>query len=174
MQQQTETAEIPLTKGKVALVDATDLPLLSGNKWCAIVIDGNTYAYSARSYMHRLIMGAEDGQKVDHRNGDGLDNRRGNLRLATKAQNSMNSRPQQGRRYKGVSWHKKGQKWRASIMLDGKAIHLGLFVSEEEAARAYDSMAAEMFGDFARLNFPETAQQLGVENDHSAAAAART
>jgi len=155
--------EIPLTKGYVTVIDDEDYPLVAGRSWCAIVIDGQVYAYSAGGYMHRLLTGAAQNQLVDHKDGDGLNNRRSNLRLATKSQNSMNRRPNRSGTsgYKGVSFHRKARKWVACLKFQGRYHHLGLFASEEDAARAYDRKATELFGEFARLNFPRTGEPHG-------------
>ena len=104
--------------------------------------------------LHRLIMNAQDGTHVDHINGDGLDNRRENLRLVTPQLNQANSRKHViGKsRFKGVSWSKPANKWRAYIVRDRRQIHIGLYADEFEAARAYDAKAAEMWGDHAHLN----------------------
>ena len=104
--------------------------------------------------MHRLIMQAIDGQYVDHINGDGLDNRRENLRICTHAQNMQNQMPVRlgTSKYKGVSWDKVAKKWAAHINLDGKPKKLGRFVAEEDAAKAYDSAAIEHYGEYARPN----------------------
>lgn len=104
--------------------------------------------------MHRLILNAPDGVHVDHINGDGLDNRRENLRLATPELNQANARKHLvGRsRFKGVSWSEAAQKWRAYISQHRKQTHLGLFNTEIEAAAAYDAKAKEIWGDRAFLN----------------------
>jgi hypothetical protein len=105
--------------------------------------------------MHRWILGLTNPtQIVDHKNGDGLDNRRANLRLCTTQTNAMNQRA--GRknktsRYKGVSKHKDGG-WSALICHNYKSQYLGYFKSEIDAARAYDRKALELFGEFARIN----------------------
>jgi hypothetical protein len=101
--------------------------------------------------LHWDVMGSKF---VDHINGNGLDNRDENLRLATNSQNQMNSRKRSGTssRYKGVSLQRK--RWRAQIKLDGKLIYLGMFDTEEQAAMAYDYAAIELFGEFSRINFP--------------------
>jgi hypothetical protein len=105
--------------------------------------------------MHRLILNAPKGIKVDHRDGDGLNNQRGNLRLATNKQNSMNQKPHVNTSspYKGVSLDKRHGTWKAYIISDGKSIWLGQHKSEEEAARAYDVAARKLFGEFAKCNF---------------------
>jgi hypothetical protein len=110
--------------------------------------------------LHRAIINAPKGLYVDHINGDTLDNRRANLRIATNSQNQANRiRLKSGTssRYRGVTWNKASQKWQAGIKCNLKSTHLGLFESEEEAARAYDRAAREMFGSFARPNFEEAA-----------------
>jgi hypothetical protein len=105
--------------------------------------------------MHRLFAGAP-GMDVDHINGNGLDNRRCNLRPATRSQNNMNRAKRRGvSKFKGVS-PKRG-KWRAYLKTGKKQHNLGVFESEYDAARAYDVKAKEMFGEFARVNFPENA-----------------
>jgi hypothetical protein len=97
--------------------------------------------------------------EVDHVNGDGLDNRRSNLRVCTHAENARNqsSRTRMSTsRFRGVVWAKDRRKWRAMIGDNGRTVHLGNFTDEIEAAQAYDRAAREMYGAFARLNFPET------------------
>lgn len=147
-------AEIALTRGKVALVDDADLALVSRFKWCAKRHRRTWYAETWNGgdhlYMHSLILGAKG---CDHVNGDGLDNRRENLRTATPTENNRNRRPIGASRFKGVSPRKSGT-FRAAIKVAGKTLWLGVFSTEEEAARAYDAAAVEHFGEFAWLNFP--------------------
>lgn len=154
---------IQLTQGKVALVDDADYAELSKYKWCAWRIGGNWYSKRGigtrksftQVYMHRVIMGALPGQQVDHINGDGLDNRRCNLRIATMAQNQANRRKSPGTSsaYKGVTLDTKKGGWIAYIKVRQKRIHLGHFADEVDAARAYDAAALKYFGEFARPNF---------------------
>ena len=106
--------------------------------------------------MHRLLLGLKpgDSRESDHKDGNGLNNRRNNLRIATRAQNQHNQRPQKGTsRFKGVCWHRDAAKWQAQIQIERRKIHLGYFDSEIEATRAYDAAARNHFGEFARLNF---------------------
>ena len=144
--------EIPVTQGRVALVDSEDYPLVAGRKWSCSSGAAMRYECGVPTYMARLIMDAPDGIEIDHINGDRLDNRRCNLRLCTHRQNLRNRKRQDNgsSRYKGV--HKSAGKWRAMIGYDGKLYHLGYFADEEEAARAYNAAATEHFGEFARLN----------------------
>jgi hypothetical protein len=113
--------------------------------------------------MHRLILELDgqniDGLEVDHDNGNRLDNRRENLRPATKSQNMSNRGPFLNNKsgFKGVCWHKRRQKWIAQIHVSGKRTHLGYFDDPIAAARAYDAAALELHGAFARLNFPPLA-----------------
>lgn len=152
---------IRLTQGRFAIVDPEDYEALSRHKWCAAK-DGNTY-YAVRSQaykqirMHREILKVGGGLVCDHINHDGLDNRKANVRICTRQQNSRNRRAQEGTtsRYKGVDWNKRLQKWRARIYLNGRARFLGYFSSEIEAAKAYDRAARKYHGEFASLNFPE-------------------
>lgn len=104
-------------------------------------------------YLHRTLLGEPSGE-VDHRNGDGLDNRRDNLRLAPHRLNLANARPQLGRssRFKGVSLYRKAGDWEAYITVAGRKRHLGRFTDETDAARAYNAAATAAWGEFARLN----------------------
>jgi hypothetical protein len=134
------------------VVDDSDYAWLSQFKWCVSA----GYAMNAKmGSMHRLLAGAKHGQCVDHVNGDKLDNRRSNLRIATHSENSRNrKRPKTNTSgFKGVSWHVKHGKgaWRASIWLNGKNRELGRFASPQAAHEAYASAAAEHYGAFARM-----------------------
>jgi len=158
--------EIPLTRGYCATVDAVDFRQVMKHKWCLLrKQNGDLYAQSnmkiegkwVRILLHRFIMQAEKGSQIDHRNGNGLDCTRSNLRVATHAQNLHNQKARKGSsRFKGVSWHEKAKKWLAQIRCQGQHHYLGLHVTEEEAARAYDTKATELHGEFAWLNFPAT------------------
>jgi hypothetical protein len=161
------TARIALTQGQYALIDAADLPLVRQHFWRAAwaVKVGSYYAVTKiklshgryRSIkMHRLLMGEPPGMEVDHRNRDTLDNRRANLRVCTRAQNKANSGVYRSNTsgYTGVYWRPARNRWQASIPISGHNKSLGYFKTAEEAARARDAKAKEVFGEFARLNFP--------------------
>lgn len=159
---------IQLSQGKVAVVSDEDFEFLMQWKWC---VNKGGYVHRGfrenkvqRSlYMHRVVIermtGAPipAGYEVDHANGDRLDNRRENLRLATPRQNRGNNGGHRDSvsRYKGVGLEKRTGRWFARMKIAGKHTYLGSFVTEEEAARAYDAKAREVHGEFARLNFPE-------------------
>jgi hypothetical protein len=156
-------ATIDLTKGLRAIVDDEDHEWLSQYKWH--VIQPGKCQYAARDkktdgvreyvYMHRLVLGLQKGEKalVDHINMDSLDNRKENLRIATRAQNAWNTSGFGGvSQFKGVSWHSQVQKWTAKIKVNGVSHYLGIFSEEMEAAEAYDKAAVSAHGEFARLN----------------------
>lgn len=149
------TAVIPLSRGKVAIISAEDVPLTSGYAWS---LHSSGYA-QARGHdgsnllLHRLLLGFPDAD-IDHISGDKLDNRRSNLRVVNRSQNNMNlpRRSANESGYKGV--YRNRDRWAASIQAYGQRIHLGTFDTPEEAAKAYDSKALELHGNFARINFP--------------------
>jgi AP2 domain/HNH endonuclease len=150
--------QIPLSQGKFAIVDDADFEQLSQHKWNAQRNGHTFYAFRTGKrtiYLHRQLMGALPGQQVDHRDTDGLNNQRDNLRLCSAGENRRNMRKTRGSsKFKGVSWDKVKAKWTAIIYRDYKKHPLGRFDNEEDAARAYDAKAKELFGEFARLNFP--------------------
>jgi len=155
MRDESTTRRIPLTRGLFALVDDEDYPWLSAVPWFASPVVNTTYARrKPGGYMHRAILNAPEGLEVDHINGNGLDNRRRNLRLVTHRQNGINSPSQrQGTsRYKGVFWSDSAGKWCAQIK-QPKSTHLGVFRDEVDAAIAYDIAALSAWGEFAHTNF---------------------
>jgi hypothetical protein len=151
------TVEIVLSKGQVALVDESDLALVSVRPWH---MSSNGYARGSLRvseggpsvvYMHRVILGLErwDGLEADHINRNTLDTRRSNLRVCTHAENTRNCTPRSGKKhstFKGVT-NLKGR-WQCQI--GGQ--HIGYFDTEREAARAYDEHARIRFGEFAATN----------------------
>ena len=147
--------EIELTQGKVALVDDEDYECLARHEWRTLKNCNRYYAARSRSIlMHRVIMNAQKGQEIDHKDGNGLDNRRTNLRFCTRSQNNQNRRKTWGSsQYKGVSWWKRDNEWEVSIKHNKKQYHLGHYKDEIHAAKVYDAKAKELFGEFAYLNF---------------------
>ena len=148
-----------------ALVDDEDFEMLNKFSWCVQQYKDIYYACTEISTgrgrsnrkcvkMHRLIMNAEDGVLVDHRDMNGLNNQRSNLRIATHSQNCSNtkSRPNTTSNYLGVSWDKYSKKWAVQISVNLKNVKIGRFIFEKEAALAYNKAALKYHGEFARLN----------------------
>lgn len=160
--------EIPLTQGLIAIVDDADYDRVkAAGKWSLRRDGDRSYAYRhvrrpdgkrTTTTLHAFITGYP---LTDHRNGDGLDNRRCNLRSATVAENGRNRRMSANNTsgFRGVYWRKSKGKWEASIGHLGRQPHLGAFDSAEEAARAYDEAARVLHGEFARLNFPRPGER---------------
>lgn len=161
--------KIPLTKGQVAIVDDEDHERVSSLKWYAHKAYSKWYALHSvyrrgttceHLTMQNFVTGeVPAGHYVDHINGDGLDNRKCNLRIANKSQNKANAKKQiwvSGKpttsKYKGVYWNKRISKWNASIKVNYKKIFIGHYHDEIKAALAYNKAAIENFGEFANLN----------------------
>jgi hypothetical protein len=167
--------EIKLGRGTdVALVDDEDYEYLSKLKWAVSIKGNNKYAIrrqyvdernekgrkkTVKISMHRVILSLNDkNQLIDHGDGNGLNNQRSNLRLASAHQNNRNTRKMKNcsSKYKGVSWLPSKERWKSVIYINKSNYQIGLFKDEEEAARAYDRMAKIHFGEFAWLNFKES------------------
>jgi hypothetical protein len=163
----TPYKEIPLTKGKVALVDPEDYESLSRFKWQAVLNPKSKIWYARRTatdshkkrfqvWMHRDILSVPRGMEVDHKNGNGLDNCRSNLRIATATQNRANTPPRKtnktGTGFKGVFRRPGYRRWHSSITTNGRRYFIGAFDTAEEAAIAYNQKAKEQRGEFAWLN----------------------
>lgn len=152
--------EIPLNNGLVAIVDDEDFEWLSQWRWSAK--DGR---YACRRpgtirkhiRMHREIMRPAPYEEVDHINGNGLDNRRCNLRICVRAENARNIRARGAVPYKGVC--ARGRDFQARLRVAGHRFESEMFATPEEAARAYDELARMFHGPFARLNFPRPGEE---------------
>lgn len=153
--------EIQLTQGKVAIVDDADYDWLSQFKWYTYKHRNTWYAVRnipptngkrSKIKMHQVIC----EKNCDHKDGNGLNNQRTNLRAATASQNQHNRRISKNNTsgLKGVTLDKRRNKWMARIVFNGKSKFLGLFATRAEAGRAYDQAARELYGEFAALNFP--------------------
>lgn len=156
---------IPLTQGKHAIVDEDDYSLLNQRKWHAITTDngGSFYAVGwhegRKIRMHRFLLGAKPSEIVDHVNGNGLDNRRANIRITDNYGNTRNRRQRSvmASKYKGVCRRPRGR-WAATIRIDGKQRSIGEYASELEAALAYDAAALHYYGEYACPNLPGIAE----------------
>lgn len=156
-----EVAFVPLTRGYEAIIDAADVPLIQGRNWMALRRGRNIYAgrsvwangTNECELMHRTIYGARPDAFVDHQDGDGLNNRRKNLRSATRSQNAMNAEGHidSTSGVKGVHWSKRHGRWKSEICANGKRKHIGLFDTVEDAAAAYAQAASDLHGEFARF-----------------------
>lgn len=164
-----EHAEVPLMSekypGLVAKVDLQDADRVGAYRWNPKMKNRRCYATSfingEKTLLHQFVLGVKgtDGE-VDHINHDGLDNRRANLRVVDTQRNQANKRPVPGTtsQYKGVCLRENGM-WHAQISFNKRKISIGNFREEEDAARAYDRMAKQLFGEYAYLNFPEVVDE---------------
>jgi hypothetical protein len=149
---------VMLSRREFALVDARDYARVSEHTWSVHPVDHHFYAASRINghyvLMHRFVIGVSAKVGIDHANGIGLDNRRGNLRTCEHRENTRNRVKPRGSKnpYKGVWWHEAGNRWMAGITIDGKRKYLGLFKHAVEAAKVYDAAAIEIHGAFAKTN----------------------
>lgn len=167
---------IPLTRGKVAIVDDEDYERVRQFNWYALkgykgkfyavrsVPDSKTGKYRKFLYMHRFLLPDCEAPRIDHEDGDGLNNQKYNLRPCTPPENAVNTGVcvDNTSGFKGVSWHALRSKWRARVRTDSGEQHLGLFVSAVQAAHAYDAAVLARYGVFAQLNFPPLPATAGM------------
>lgn len=148
---------------KEVLIDDEDWPRISGYSWHVNGKNGKLYVVTnipggkkqKKLKMHRVIMNCHENDIIDHKNGNVLDNRKENLRFCSAEQNNMNaSKYRNGisSKYKGVSLHKINKRFVSYISYKKKRIYLGSFKEEIEAAKTYNKMATELFGEYAKLN----------------------
>jgi len=171
MQQDNNSIEVFFKRNYIPsiLIDIEDFHLLKKYNWCPAYsksYTNNVYLRTCinkqRVTLHRLLVGNNSSDYVDHINGNVRDNRKSNLRVCSKQQNTFNRRKSSVKfssQFKGVHFRDEQNKWRASIRYNGKLYHLGQFKSERDAAMAYDKKAKEFFGEFAYINFPEVINQ---------------
>jgi AP2 domain len=159
----TDMKTIPLTRGKIALVDNEWFEYLNQWKWFC---DAQGYAcrwiYSGPKgnrvktlvRMHRVVLGVQPGEYTDHINRNRTDNQHHNLRVCSIGENNLNTKIRSNNKsgYRGVSYKRKNKKWCAQIAIKKRKIHIGLFLTSKEAAMAYNQAATEHFGEFASLN----------------------
>lgn len=161
------TKEIPLTQGKVAIVDDDAHKELSQYNWHFVRGYAQRWAWVGgkrkKIYMHRVVLGTPEEMQTDHRDGNKLNNQRDNLRVCTPSENRCN----RGRTivntsgFKGVTWDRSRNKWKAQVELLKNKINVGRFDTAEAAARAYDEAAKKLHGQFAKLNFSSTENENG-------------
>jgi hypothetical protein len=146
--------KIKLTQNKYALVDNDDYDMISKNKWCVTTCGTKFYAVHSiptlngkrtPEYMHHIIIGKPlKGHVTDHINGNGLDNRKCNLRLVTYRQNQQNRHHKKSSKYPGVQWHKCDKRWFSCIRFNGKRTYLGYFINEKKAYQAYQDACKKL------------------------------
>jgi hypothetical protein len=154
-----DVAYVTLTRGYEAIIDASDVPLVEGVNWYATISRGTVYAVAklprpqrGNKRMHRAIMNTPSKMETDHIDGDGLNNRRSNLRIATTSENQRNRGLSANNTsgFKGVTWDKSAAKWKAQIKLNYVQKSLGNFDTPEAAHAAYVAASEKMHGEFAR------------------------
>ena len=168
--------KIKLTQNKYALVDDNDFIYLNKFKWHINCDDNRYYAIRHNGYingkrtsiaMHREILNLTDPKiQVDHKDHNGLNNQKNNLRIATNQQNHFNLTKRKDNKsgYKGITWHKRDKIWQSQIQINNKLIYLGSFNNKIDAAKAYDVAAIKYFREFANLNFPKKFLNKRIKN----------
>jgi hypothetical protein len=151
-----DVAYIPLTQGYEAVIDVADLPIIEGINFCAFVRPNTIYAvskYGKGGMMHQMINRTPDGFVTDHIDGNGLNNRRSNLRTALQSENLQNKRKYKNNTsgFKGVSWHSSSKKWRAAICVNKTTTRLGSYETAEEAYKAYCEASKSLHPNFGRV-----------------------
>lgn len=158
--------KIPLTQGKFAIVDDKNYDYLSQFSWYAVCLNPKRDTWYAKCCMrtksgqerwvllHRFIMQPKKGEQIDHVNHNGLDCREINMRTCNQSQNNANARPHldSSSQYKGVSWCKRDRTWCVKVTKNHKSMRISTFHNEHEAAKAYNQIATELYGEFAYLN----------------------
>lgn len=157
--------EIPLSQGKIALVDDEDFDRVNQFKWCAAATSSSRTWYAMRGdytgskprtiYLHRFILDAPSDMDVDHINHNGLDCRRENMRLATTSQNCCNRRKNVGSKFRFKGIQARRNRFAVRVPFDGRLVHFRTYATQEEAARIYDAVVARLRGEFAHTNFPD-------------------
>lgn len=147
-------ARVPLTRGKYAIIDLSDVETVKAYQW---YFDGK-YASTnlpnrTKLRLHKLLTDVDDGMVVDHISMDKLDNRRANLRECKPSDNNHNRSTTNPHGLRGITWNKRKQKWAAQISIGDKNKGLGYYLTKEDAALAYDKIASELYGEHARLNY---------------------
>lgn len=156
---EAEMKKIPLTQGKFAIVDDEDYEKLASHKW--MYANGYAIRQTRRGklkniWMHRVVNNTPDGYITDHANRNKLDNRKANLRTATRQENNRNKGPQTNNKAncKGVFYDKsckRIRRWKAQIYIKKQQVHLGYFLTKEEAAEAYTKASTYYFKEFSHV-----------------------
>lgn len=156
--------EISLTQGKIALVDDVDFDCVNKHRWAARKSRHLYYAQSKidgkNVSLHAFLLNPPSNVDIDHIDGNGLNNQRSNLRICSHMENMANQKRHSDSKspFKGIWRAAHCDRWAAQLVFNGKKVYLGVYKNPADAALAYDKKAKELFGPFARLNFPELAR----------------
>lgn len=156
------------TKGKILLIDKDDYEKIKNYSINTSDKYPRIWIKKRPTKLHRYLLNYDSSKfQVDHIDGNVYNNRRNNLRICTRSQNNMNRRksPKCSSKYKGVSFHKKKNKWQIAIFCNRKRILIDYFKDEIEAAKAYDNKARELFGDYGTYNFPLNGERSAINNE---------